>query len=483
MQFQRILAAATGLFLGLALLSPRAEAADKLAIKAGRVITQAGPEIQDGVIVIEGGRIQAVGAAADVEIPWDAEVLDAPDKVAFPGFVEAHTTRGMDRPNENVDVVPFLSVRDSIDPVNFYFESALRAGITTIDVQQGDDTVIAAQGMVVKPYGLTVEEMLVRPDAGIKLSASPKSGKSRATQAQALRRAFGDLHRYLVDLVQDKKQGDDHARREALYQGRDLETEENKTGRPFSSSAAWTVEGLETVPRGEIDEKQEPLLDLVEGRIPAWFHCERPMDVALALEIASENGFLHRTTLVLESPCWKAADLIAERGVPVVLLPSLVDRERDPVTGEEIETFVPKVFAEKKIPFALASDRAENRPLWFQAAYAVGLGLDRQAALDAVTTAPAGMLRLGDRVGSLETGKDGNVVLFSGDPLSITSFVDYVVIEGKVVYDRTKDVREHYLLEGVRPENTSAAAGNGDEGDGEAAADDHEDKDKGKDGD
>lgn len=469
MQFKhtlRPLTACATLVASVVLLTSSAEAADKIAIKAGRILTQAGTEIENGVIVIENGRIQAVGQ--DVEIPWDAEVVDASELVAFPGFVEAHASRGMDRSNESVDVTPFLNVRDSIDPVNFYFEDALRSGITTINVQQGANTVIGAQGLVVKPYGMTIEEMLVRPDAGLKIAARPKGGKSRATQAQALRRTFGDLKRYLDGLVQDKKDGNDKARREALYQGRDLDSEEAKGTRPLTSSAVWTVEGLEAIPRGEIDEKQEPLLKLVEGRIPAWIHCQQPLDVELALEIASDNGFLHRTTLVLEAACFKAADRIAERGVPVVLLPSLIHRERDPITGEEIETFVPSVYEEKGIPYAFASAGSSAEALWFQAAFAVGQGLDRAAALNAVTTTPADMLRLGDRVGSLEPGKDGNVVLFSGDPLSITSFVEYVVLEGELVYDRSKDVRQQHLIEGVRPSNTAAATdeGQGDDGHG-----------------
>jgi imidazolonepropionase-like amidohydrolase len=471
----RSIAACATLVAGFALLTPVAEAADKLAIKAGRVITQAGPEIENGVIVIENGRIVAVGQ--DVEIPWDAEVIDAPNLVAFPGFVEAHTQRGMDRPNENVDVTPFLNVRDSIDPVNFYFEDALRSGITTINVQQGPNTVIAAQGMIVKPRGMTVEEMTVRTDAGLKVSARPKTGKSRATQAQALRRTFNDLQRYLQETVQDKQDGNDKARREALFQGRDLDSEEAKEARPLESSATWTVDGLESIPRGEIDEKQEPLLRLVEGRIPAWIYCQVPMDVDLALEIASDNGFLHRTTLVLENSCWKAADRIAERGVPVVLLPSLVHVERDPITGDEVETFVPGVFEEKGIPYAFASAGSSNESLWFQAAYAVGQGLDRQTALDAVTTTAADLLRLGERVGSLEAGKDGNVVLLSGDPLSITSFVEYVVIEGELAYDRSEDVRTQHLIEGVRPENTSAPSDIGDDAD-HSGDDDGDDEDE-----
>jgi imidazolonepropionase-like amidohydrolase len=441
----------------LLLLAPAVFAGGKIAIKVGRIITQAGPDILNGVIVIEDGRIKSVGP--DSKAPWDVEVLDHPELVAFPGYVEAHSTRGMDRPNENIDVAPFLDVRDSIDPISFFFEDCLRSGILTVNVQQGPPAaftggcVIGAQGMVVKPFGLTIEQMLVKNGAGIKISAAPKAGKSRATQAQTLRKAFTDLRLYLDKLVQDKKDGKDYARREALYQGRDLEKEENKKGRAMEGSSTWKVKGLETVPRGEIDDKQEPLLRLVEGKIPAFVYCDAAASVPLALGVARENGFLAGTTLVLDGDAWKAADLIAEAGVPVVLGPNLMHVERDPVTGKEIETFVPGVFKKKNVRFALQSLNPQAQSLWYQAAVCVGYGLDRKEALDAVTRTPADILHLGDRVGSLEPGKDGNVLLLSGDPLSITTTVQYVVLDGNLVYDRSKDVRVKHLLEGVEQEN------------------------------
>ena len=130
--------------LGACLFASAALADGKLAIKAGKILAGPGmPEIEQGVIVIENGRIAAIGK--DVKVPWDAVVIDAPKMVAVPGYVEAHSSRGMDRPNENLDIAPFLSVRDSIDPVSFYFEDSLRWGVTTINIQQGNNCVIAGQ--------------------------------------------------------------------------------------------------------------------------------------------------------------------------------------------------------------------------------------------------------------------------------------------------------------------------------------------------
>ncbi len=451
MKLHHTITRAAALALSACLLASAAAADGKLAIKAGRVLPGPGmPELEKATIVIENGRIAAIGK--DVKVPWDAVVIDAPNLVAIPGYVEAHSARGMDRPNENLDVAPFLSVRDSIDPVGFYFEDSLRWGVTTINIQQGNNCVVAGQGVIVRPLGLTVDEMIVRTPSGVKLSASPKMGFSAATQAQALRRAFGDLRRSLEQLVAEKKEGNDRARREALYQGRDLEGE-NAKGKAMEG-AAWKVTGLELVPRGEIDEKLVPLLALVEGKLPAFFYCGRAMDVHTALEVAKENGFLAKTTLVLSPAAYKAAGAIAAAKVPVILDGPVVYVESDPLTGEEREVFVPGELKKAGVRFALASANPTTESLWFQAAQCIGRGMTRAEAVAAVTTVPAEILGLGKQVGTLEVGKFGTVVLCSGDPLSVASWVERVVVEGRDVYDRSKDVRVKHLVAGQAPANT-----------------------------
>ena len=469
---------ALGATLLLASSAAAAPQVDKTAVKAGTVITLTGEAIPDGVIVIEGGRVTAVGAASEVQIPWDATVIDQPGMVAFPGFVEAHAARGIDRPNETLDVAPFLDVKDSIDPVNFYFEEALRQGILTINVQQGNDTVVAGQGMVVKPFGMTVEQMMVKPRSGVKISAAPKRGKTRATQAQALRGAFDDLRMYLEEMVQRKKDGDDFDRREALYQGRELEGEAAK-GKPLACSG-WTIEGFERVPRGEVDEKREPLLRIVEGKLPVIMWCATPMDVHAALRVAEANGFTATMTLALAPACWKAAPKIKESGCHVILAGLEYD-EVDPITGESVETFVPKVFHDAGIPFALMSTGDSNRSLWYQAARCVANGIPRADALAAVTTTPAKILGLTDRVGKLAKGTDGHVVLLSGDPLDITSVVEHVILDGAHVYDRSKDVRVKQLFDGTRPPGTASDTSAQEEwpGDGDGPEDDDETENKG----
>lgn len=443
------LAAST--FTALAFPGPGANDDGNMVIKAGKVITLSGEAIENGTIVIEGGRVTAVGK--DIKYPWNAEVKEYPNSVAFPGFVEALTNSGMDRANENIDVAAFLNVKDSIDPVNFYFEDMLRAGVTTLNVQQGSGCVIGGMGYVVKPTGLTIEAMTVKPNSGVAMSTSPKRGKSRSTQVMALRHAFDGLRMYLEGVVQEKKDGSDLATREALYQGREAD-DESKKGRPMGGSA-WKVESLDMIPRWEIDEKQAPLLSIVEGKEAVFMYCSAPSDVHAAVRIAQENGFLHRMVLSIGTSCWKAADLIKKHNIPVIMPSTLTHVERDPITGEEKETFLPTLFHEKGIRFALRSMGTSSQSLWYQAALCVGHGMSREQAIAAVTTSPAEILGLAGRVGSIEKGKDGNVVIFSGDPLSVTSKVEYVVIEGNQAYDRTTDVRMRHLETGAQPENTA----------------------------
>jgi hypothetical protein len=223
----------------------------------------------------------------------------------------------------------------------------------------------------------------------------------------------------------------------------------------MEGASTWKVADFETVPRGEVDEKQEPLLRLVEGKLMAFVACDGAVSVTLALEIARENGFLANTVLVLDGDAWKAADRIAESGVPVVLGPQLVYIERDPISGKEIETFVPGVFREKKVRFALQSLNPSAQSLWFQAATCVGYGIPREEAIAAATKVPAEILRLGDRLGSIENGKDGNILLLSGDPLAVTTTVQYVVLDGNLVYDRSQDKRVQQILEGVEQANAA----------------------------
>lgn len=412
---------------------------EKLAVKAGRIIPVGSAEIEKGVILIEKGRITAVGR--DIQIPYDFWVMDEPDSVAFPGMVEGFTTRGLDRENESLPVMPFLDVYDAIDPSTVYFEDALRDGVTTLFISQGSDTVIGGLARVVKPIGMTVDEMTVKPEAGIILAFSPKRGYDRMIQMATFRETFRELEDYLEKLAERKYEEKLKAEDKKIDVGPE---EARKRGRALIKDE-------------DLDFKHLNLVRLKRGDLLPILYCAEPVDVMHGIQTAKEQGFLNNAVFVLENPCYRAVDLLKESGRPVILYPRMTYRKIDPLTGDEEEIFIPGVYHEAGIAFAVRTHHRSDfglRYLWYQAAALVRNGIPRAAALEAITRTPARIVGLGERVGSIAPGMDGNILLLTGDPLEAETWVDKVIIEGKIVYERAKDYRLKELLTGqeIQPE-------------------------------
>ncbi|MFQ6130432.1 MAG: amidohydrolase family protein [Armatimonadota bacterium] len=405
---------------------------EKVAVKAGTIITVSGSDIEGGIILIEDGRITKVGTG--VEIPWDANVIEASDKVVMPGFVEAHTSQGMRTANERELEVPFISAFDGIDPISWFIEDSLRDGVTTMLVLPGNDTLLGGTGVVVKPDGMTVEDMLVRNYTGLKISLQPRSDSSRMAHLARLREYFADLNDYVEQ-----------------YEQRKADAEE--ADKPFDE---------------EIDAKKQPVIDLLEGKLTAFVYCPRASDVAKAFELSEQHEFA--MVPVLGADCYKAADLLAEKGLPVILDSRLIVWETDEETETEEMKVVPKIMAEAGVKFALQRSTGSygGRYFWFQAAQAVAHGVGREEALKSVTLYPAEIIGVADRVGSIEAGKDANLLILTGDPLDAQTWVDQVLIEGKVVYDRAEDERLKRLLEKPKLEEEEPPVE--DEGEEETAA-------------
>src|SRR5438067_10199061 len=172
-------------------------AQEQLATKGVRILAVSRAPIDGGVILIRDGKIEAVGK--DVAIPSDYRVIDAKGKVVMPGFIEAHSSRGMDQANERNDNVPFLSVVDSIDPGQEYFEDCLRNGVTTVAIVPGNDTMIGGQAAIIKTAGTYVDEMIVKRHAGIKISLRPGTGRSRMSHLASLRKELDTARDFLHD--------------------------------------------------------------------------------------------------------------------------------------------------------------------------------------------------------------------------------------------------------------------------------------------
>lgn len=411
----------------------------KLALQGGRIIPVVGAEIAKGTVLIEHGKITAVGE--NVEIPYDAMVVDVTGKVVFPGMIDAHSSRGMDVPNENAPVTPFLNVYDSIDPSQLYYEDALRDGVTSIHITHGHNTVIGGMSRVVHPIGLTPDEMTQAANVALKISIAPKRRSDRMVQIATLRETFYELADYLEELAEKKYEESLEEKDEEIDVGPD---EARKRGK-------------ELIKFEDYDDKHANLVKLTRGELAAFVYCEMAGDVGRAIEIAKENGFFDSLVFVLGTHCYKAIDELKEAKRPIVLGPELIHRERDSVTGELTETFVPKVFADARLSFSILpspSSSMAERYLNYQAARCVRNGVRRSRALKAITLYPAKAIGMGDKLGTLEVGKLANVLVLSGDPLDFNTWVEQVYVKGIKAYERSEDVRLKQLF-GDEPEEVA----------------------------
>jgi imidazolonepropionase-like amidohydrolase len=404
----------------------------KVALKGGRIIPVVGNEIAKGTVLIENGKITAVGGE-DVQVPFDAMEVDCTGKVIFPGMIDPHSARGLDIPNENIPVTPFLNVYDSVDPSRLFFEDSLRDGVTSVHVMVANECVIGAVSRVVRPIGLSVAEMTVQPDVALKFSTSPKTGSDRMTQMGLMREAFFDL--------------DDATGKTAEKKYEDSLKKDNK--KVDVGPAEARKRGMPLLEDSDYEDRYLNLTKARRGDLGCWFYCGAATDVAPAITFATEQKVLDHTVLVLGSEAYKAAAELKKAKRPIVLDPSLFHRERDELTGKLKETFVPGVFHEAGMEFALQPNPSASmaeRYLNYQAAVCVRNGIPREEAIKSITITPAKFLGLESRLGSIEVGKTGNVVVFSGDPLDFNSWVEMVYIDGIRAYDRSKDPRLDELL-------------------------------------
>jgi imidazolonepropionase-like amidohydrolase len=379
------------------------------AVKGARIITVSGETIDGGTLLIKEGRIAAVGK--DVEIPADARVLDAAGKVLAPGWIEPHTSRGLDRANERVGSVPFVSVADSINPVDPFFEDSVRKGVTAILAMPGPEGMIGGRGVIVRPSGVTIEEMVMARDAAMKLSLAPGQGRSKMAHVAALRKEFDDIKDYLASLKEKKEL-------------------------PASATPAKVR---------ELDAKRKPMADLIEGKLPVVIYCPDDGDIVRAQELAATYGL--KALYVVGPTAWRAASFVKRHDLPVVLDSNLVYWETDEKTLQQVRRVVPKFFHDAGVTFALQTGvGGAVSEMWFQVATCVKYGIPREAALRAATLVPARWIGLGDRLGSIEKGKDATFQILSGDPLDVSTWVEKVVIEGRVVYEREKDRKLRRLL-------------------------------------
>jgi imidazolonepropionase-like amidohydrolase len=397
--------------------------ADKpLVVRGGRVVPVSGPEIADGAVLIEGGKIVAIGKADEVSVPAGAEVFDAKGGWILPGLVECLASIGLgDRygageGDEVSDpVTAGLRILDGLDPFDKRFEQAARAGITTLMIAPGRANVIGARTVVVKPRGATAEEMVLLEPAGVKL-----------TLGEGPKAAFGAKGR-----LPGTRMGSAYVVRKALLDA--SEYARKRKDHEAAVAAAKGKKGAMPQPAPPRSLDLEPLADLLDGKLTAFVECHRADDIRTALRLVDEFRF--RAVLVGATEAYKSAGEIAKRGIPVVVGAMGIGSKR--VETKDVSLANSAVLVKTGIKTAIAAEDAlglgAQEELALSAGLAVKGGLDRATALRAVTLTAAEILGVGARVGSLEPGKDADVIVLSGDPFDYRTRVVRVFIDGKPV--------------------------------------------------
>ena len=387
----------------------------KLVIKNAIVYTMSRlGVISRGVIVVSDGKIAEVGVEGKVEIPADAEVVDAGGRIVTPGLIDAHTHLGVHEEglgwegndtNEITDpVTPHMRAIDGIKADDEGFEDARNHGVTCVGIVPGSANPIGGLGVAVKTYGRVVDEMVVRNPIGLKM-------------------AFGENPRRVHGLEAKRspytRMGVAALIREWLVKARN-----------YSRKKELFKDQPEKMP--EEDIKLEALELVVKGEIPARMHSHRDDDIATALRIARE--FNINVVIDHATEAWKIPDMIAEHGVPAVVGPLLTAKRK--VELRDRTTEAPKILVEHGVMVAITTDHPviPIKLLPISAAVAIRDGMPWEEALKALTVNPAKILGIDDRVGSLEAGKDADVVIWEGKPLTLEAKPYKVFIGGKEVY-------------------------------------------------
>jgi len=376
------------------------------------IYTMEGRVIKNGWLKTDGSLIAALGEMADLT-DIQGDVYDAAGGVLMPGLIDAHTHLGMwedaigfegDDGNEETDPsTPQLSALDAINPLDRCFEEALMAGVTTVVTGPGSANPIGGQLLAMKTAGRRVDDMVVKNPIAIKfaLGENPKSVYHAKNEAPVTRMGTAAIIREQL--------------LKALRYKQKLE------------EAACDEE----IDEPDFDFKCEALIPLLRGDIQAHFHAHRADDIFTAIRIAKE--FSLDFVIVHGTEGHLITDELKAEGAKVLSGPFLCDRSKPELKNQTAQT--PGILCAAGIETALITDHPviPIQYLTLCAALAVKDGMDKQAALRALTITPARILGLDSRMGSLAPGKDADLVVFDGDPLSLETRIKFVAVNGKRV--------------------------------------------------
>jgi imidazolonepropionase-like amidohydrolase len=387
---------------------------ESIAFTGARLLTASQGEIAQGTVLILNGKIAAIGP--QIEIPPGAQVFDVSGCIITPGLIDSHSHLGLGpsygttEDNEMSDpVTPQLRVIDSIHPEGIgpekgSFRAALAEGVTAVIARPGSGNVIGGQSALLKLTGKTVDEMVLSFPCDMKMALGHKyfyasKGLMPMTKmgtAYLVRQAMLEAQEY----------------REAL-----LRYQKEKAKKPET-------------PPPQRDLKKEAMLKVLNKELPVHIHVSAADDIMTAVRLAEEFGF-SRLSLGHADEAYKVADELAEHGVVVVVGPDMIVHDD---AGKWINLADDLVKHGVEVNIMTDADVIQQSFLRYQAAVAVKYGMDPGEALKAVTINPARLAGADKRIGSLETGKDADLVVFDGDPFDLQSRVLKVYINGRLAY-------------------------------------------------
>src|SRR5271154_2847404 len=414
---------------------PPGDEKSPIVLKGGRLLTVSHGIIENGVLVMENGKITAVGSAADVKIPADARVWDVTGMTVYPGLIDSVTQLGIteisavdvtnDEAEPSDEITPHMRVADAFHAESEVIPVTRLNGITNAMVVPAARNTLPGQMSFIQLAGKDADEMLLVRDIAMPLNLSAGQRRNNAYPSTRmglvaqLRQAFFDAQ--------------DYGQRVADYEKKLAEWEK---------ADAATRKEKPTAPKRDL--KFEALQPYLHGKKPVLLTAEDSQDVKTALRIAKE--FNLKVVLCGLEYAHNMLDEIAATKLPVVVGSIYATPEGG--ARYDAEFSVPAELYKRGVKIAFASYDAHNaRNLPYAAGYAVAYGLPEEEALKAITLNPAEIWGFGKELGSLDVGKTANVVVANGDPLELRTDVKQVFIDGKAIPMESKQtkLRDAYM--------------------------------------
>jgi imidazolonepropionase-like amidohydrolase len=412
-----------------------------IAITGGRLLTITHGVIENGVVLIEGGKIAAVGTAASVKVPRGATIVDAKGMTVYPGLIDAETRLGLseigsDRStNDTVEpsdeILPQMHVYDAFHSESEHIPITRFNGITNAIVAPAETDTIPGQDSFIQLAGRDRDTMLMVKDVALAMNfgQAPKRGG----RGEAAGPAGG---RY-----PSTRMGEISQMRQALLDAQEYMA---RRGRPAAAAGeegaapAAAAGGRGGAGGSGFSLRNEALIPYLKGEKPVVLGAYDGHDVETAMAFAQE--FHLKVVLSHVTRAQDVLDKIASYHVPVIVGP-IYDL---PEANERYDAVysVPGELQKRGVKVILASYNVSNsRNLPYSAGFAVAYGMPYDEAMKAITLNPAEVFGLGDKLGSLDTGKIANVVIANGDPLDVRTIVKQVYINGVAIPMATRQTR------------------------------------------